>query len=103
MCKPLVKTSVAGCNEKQLAGLKQAEYLDRINALEDYCGRGQTEGAGEEAGGQLGCWEAMTTCAGLVGAPVYVFSGKGKERGEIMNYFIVFVGRSDCGWNGLLG
>lgn len=38
----------------------------------------------------------MTTCAGLVGAPVYVFSGKGKERGEIMNYFIVFVGRSDC-------
>lgn len=34
----------------------------------------------------LGLWEHQYTS----------FSGKGKERGEIMNYFIVFVGRSDC-------
>lgn len=45
---------------------------------------------------QEGSWEAVTTCAGLVGAPAYIFSGKGKERGEIRNYFTVSVGRSDC-------
>lgn len=87
MCKPFGKASMAGYDGKQLAGLKQAEYLDQINALEDYCSRGQTAGAGAEAGGQLGHWEAMTTSAGLVEAPALIFSGKGKE---------LFVGRSDC-------
>lgn len=40
MCKPFGKASMAGYDGKQLAGLKQAEYLDQINALEDYCSRG---------------------------------------------------------------